>query len=581
MPERVPNHKFHRWLLSAMRYEAQWRHDNQQCYEYYDGDQWTPEERLDIEARGQQPTVINTIQPTVDMIRSIEVDRRADFQVVGREESDDSMAQLLTALLKQVFDVCNLDYYQSEAFREALIGGRGWLECSVHPDENGRDQIKIAQIPWEQIYLDPFSREPDGSDAAFLIRVKWVDRNVCKALFPEAADLIDSVFDDDYHGQEYAAQMDAGERGDDWYYDVKAQRVKICECFYMVPEMKTVQVMDEETGKKKGRRIFVRTLHHVIFSDEIILKGSAENDAANEDPTGINMYPFVPVHCTRERNGRPRGVVKGLVSIQDQLNKLNSKFLWQMAVNRLIAEEGAVQNLDEAHEEMQKPDGMVILNEGGLAKVRVDDKYRDLSYMSNHLSFLLATEQRISGVNDSMLGLGSQGERSGTMQATRISQGAAMQATVLENLYFARQRVAQVCLRLMGRHYTDYRVLRITQPNGMTDEYKFNWRVVGEDGQERILNRIEDTLEYDVIMKKVPPFTSVRERTLQMFSEVMKTGVIPPPVAVKILLSLADIPGKQDLMLEVENFYKEQQAAAQAAQGAVPQQPPAAQAIPG
>ena len=72
---------------------------------------------------------------------------------------------------------------------------------------------------------------------------------------------------------------------------------------------------------------------------------------------------------------------------------------------------------------------------------------------------------------------------------------------------------------------------------------------------------IGDTLYYDVVLKRVPPFTSMRERTLQMFSEVMKTGVIPPQVAGKLMLMLADIPNREDLILEVENFYKGQQPA--------------------
>ena len=81
----------------------------------------------------------------------------------------------------------------------------------------------------------------------------------------------------------------------------------------------------------------------------------------------------------------------------------------------------------------------------------------------------------------------------------------------------------------------------------------------GPDGG--LLMEIGDTLYYDVVLKRVPPFTSMRERTLQMFSEVMKTGVIPPQVAGKLMLMLADIPNREDLILEVENFYKGQQPA--------------------
>lgn len=555
--ERAPSHKFDRWLRSAQRFEEKWRKSNQQCFQYYDGEQWTPEEAGEIEERGQQATAFNTIRPTVDMVCAQEVERRCDIQVCGREESDDNKAQLMTALLKHVFDVCNLEYYHSICFKEAAIGGRSWLEAGMYTDERGKDMVRIEHVPWENVYLDPYSRKPDASDARFIIKVKWVDRDVLKSLFPEKAEDIDSTFDDDYKGQEYEAQNQASDRGQAFYYDIKNQRVKVCECWYTVPEKRTVKLLNELTGAEEEKVVNVQAVHFVIFADDLILRGSAESDSANKNPLGIDLYPLIPVYCMRDRNGRPKGIVKDLIDIQDQLNKLNSKFLWTIASNRIIMEEGAALDADEFREEMQKPDGLGILADGGLSKIRVDEKYRDLSYISNHFQFLLSMEQRISGVNDSMLGFGGTNERSGIMQSTRISQGAAMQTTILENMYFSKQRAALVLLRLIGKYYTDYRVVRVTQPNGLTDNFEFNIPERDEAGNPtgRILNKIEDTLYYDVILKKVPPFSSLRERQLTIFAEVLKSNVIPAPIAGKMMIGLSDMPNKQDLILELENFY--------------------------
>jgi len=568
--ESAITHKFDRWLRSAQRFEEDWRHSNEMCFQYYDGEQWTENEKVAIEERGQQPTVINTIRPTIDMVCAQEVERRADIQVCGREESDDNMAQLLTALLKHVFDECNFEYYHSQGFKEAAIGGRSWLEAKVKTDERGKDMVSVHHVPWENVYLDPYSRKPDASDARFIIKIKWVDRDTLKVLYPAKAEEIDSVFDDDYHGQEYEAQNKASDRGDDWYYDPKTQRVKVCECWYTKPTKEKVEILNETTGKKESKEIFKQKVHHVIFSDEIMLEGSATDDKLNVNPLKVDIFPLVPIYCMRDRFGRPKGIVRDLVDLQDQINKLNSKFLWTVAANRVIVEEGAVRDEDELREEMQKPDGLAILNEGGLAKMRVDDKYRDLSYMSNHLNFLLQTEQRISGVNDSMLGLGGTNERSGIMQNTRINQGAAMQTTILENMYFSKQRMALVILRLIGHFYTDYRVVRITQPNGLTDNYEFNLPQKDEEGNViGILNKIDDTLYYDVILKKVPPFNSMRDRMLTIFSEILKSNVIPAPIAGKMMIMLSDMPNKEDLILELENFYQAQAQATMAPAGAV------------
>jgi hypothetical protein len=165
-----------------------------------------------------------------------------------------------------------------------------------------------------------------------------------------------------------------------------------------------------------------------------------------------------------------------------------------------------------------------------------------------------------------MLGLGGTNERSGVMQSTRISQGASMQTSILENMFYARECVARVILKLIGKYYTDYRVIQITEPNGTRVNYEFNKKESFIDNatgevKQNILFQIENILYYDVILKRVPPFTSIKERQMQIFAEVLKTGTLPPEIAGKIMLGLSDLPNKQDLLLEMQNIMGEQQQA--------------------
>ena len=571
MAERVPDHKFDRWMRSAQKFEEEWRKGNQQNFEYLDGEQWSEGERYAIESRGQQPTVINTVLPTVDMVCAVASQQQADIQVIGRESSDENLATLLTGLLKHVLDNCHYDYQEKIGIRESYIGGRSWFEVGIFTDERGKDLIKVDHIPWENVYLDPFSRKPDASDARFIIKAKWLDRDVVKSLFPEAEHLIDSVFEDDYHGQEYEAQLNSTGRSE-FYWDAKSNRVRVCECYYKRPEKVKIKILNEDTGKEQEKEIIKDVLHYVIFADEVILQGSATEHGQNKPDLDIDAYPLIPMYCRRDRKGRPAGIVRNLIDLQDQINKLQSKFMWTLMSNRLIVEDGACDDLETVREEYQRPDGVVKLNSGGLSKIRVDDKYRDLSYMSNHLNFLLMTEQRISGVNDSMLGLGGTNERSGVMQSTRISQGASMQTVMLENMFYARECVARVILKLIGRYYTDYRIMQVTEPNGERVNYEFNRKeksvdpVTGEV-QEKILNKIENILYYDVILKRVSPFTNLKERQMQIFSEVLKTGTLPPEISGKIMLELSDLPNKQDLIMQMQGIQDQQrQMAAMQAQ---------------
>lgn len=550
-------HKFHRMLSEAMRYESDYRKRNEELFDYYDGAQWSDEESAIIESRGQQPTVINIISPTIDMLKALERDRDPDIQVVGREGGDDDKARVMTELLKHVFDASQFNYYDSAAFTEAMICGRGWLGVNVRRDETGKNQIYAEHIPWEEVYIDPFHRKPDGSDARYMIRVTWIDRDTARKIYKDKGDLINSVFSDNYSGIEDTAQNKAGERGFEFsYYDSSSHRVMICECYYTVPTYVDKKVLNERTGKEEKIKVFIQQVHRVVFSDEIILKGDAEDDEKNTSTLGINFFPWVPVYVSRSRKGEPVGVVKKLIDLQSQINKLNSKFIWCISANRVIMEENATRDPNEFADQMQRPDGLGLLNEGAIQKYRVEENFRDLSYISGHVNFLLAMCQRISGVNDSMLGFGGVNERSGTIQAARISQGATMQTSMLENLYFSRVQIARIVLRLIGKWYTDYRIVRVTAETENVSFLEFN--KLNESGQ--LTNEIEDMLNYDVFFKKSAPFSTVRDRQMQLFSEVFKTGVFPPQIASKLMVLWSeDIPNKGAILAEIESYFQQQQ----------------------
>ena len=55
MDNRILNHKFHRWLVNAENFERDWRKRNQRNFDFYDGDQWTADEKETLINRGQQP----------------------------------------------------------------------------------------------------------------------------------------------------------------------------------------------------------------------------------------------------------------------------------------------------------------------------------------------------------------------------------------------------------------------------------------------------------------------------------------------------------------------------------------------
>jgi len=531
-------------FVDAQLYQEAWRERNNNHFSYYDGDQWTEPEKATLEARGQQATVLNICRPTVDMVCAMYSQRKSDYQVVGREMSDDELAGVLTELLKQAYDQNDYDYYEGQFFRTGVVGGMGWMQVSVKKDELDQHQIHVDHIPWEEVFWDPYFRKPDGSDARYIIRQIWMDRDTVVKRWPNKGEELNVYFDayrEDFEGQEYAAQTNTGS-GEFAYYDHRNRRVAINEVWYR-----------DADGK----------MRHCIYTGTVFLKGS-EEDSDNEMPYSANgqqleTFPLVPFIASRNRKGEPQGIVEWILPIQDTLNKVYSKWQWNICTRQVVMEEDAADDPDQVRAEVAKPNGLVMLRPGAGGKFQILKNIEESAHLSGMMQFLVGMGQRVSGVNDALLGMGGVNARSAEQEASRLLQGAQMQTAMLENLMFSKKRIAHVILRLMGLYYTDERTVRITQPNGTHEYYLLNEEYEGADGNP-IFYEIKDILRYDVVLKPVPQYSTVRQNTMTSIVEAAKSGALPPEIAAKLIIELVDLPDKQRIIQELEAYQQQQMA---------------------
>ena len=69
------------------------------------GRQWTKEQEEVLKARGQAPIVVNRIHPAVEAAKSMLTANRPAFRVAPREDSDNKVAQVISALLSYMYDI--------------------------------------------------------------------------------------------------------------------------------------------------------------------------------------------------------------------------------------------------------------------------------------------------------------------------------------------------------------------------------------------------------------------------------------------------------------------------------------------
>ena len=82
-----------------------WARQAKEDKEFRLGRQWTVEQEETLKSRGQAPIVVNRIHPAVEAAKSMLTANRPSFRVAPREDSDNKISQVMSALLSYMYDI--------------------------------------------------------------------------------------------------------------------------------------------------------------------------------------------------------------------------------------------------------------------------------------------------------------------------------------------------------------------------------------------------------------------------------------------------------------------------------------------
>lgn len=556
------------WRTEAGDLQRLSRFEQMKDHDFYDGDQWDAEDVLVLKERGQMPLVFNTIKPTVDWLIGTERRTRVDYRVLPREKNDTEGAEYKTALLKYISDVNRLQYARSRAFSDAVKCGVGWMEIGVRSDPT-EEPLYTGYEDWRNIWHDQLSTEPDLSDARFVCREKYVDLDVAMAMFPDRHDVLmasaisggNYSLSDTNMLDDVDAERDIYEAGSG-ILDQCRTRVKLIECWYRQiwngkivrgeslgtldgsiydPSMKSMAALVEEGHATvyDAVRMQVRCM---IYCD-----GGVLQDAMS--PYRHNRFPFVPVWGFRKKRGNvPYGVVRGIIDPQSDLNKRRSKALHILSTAQVIADEDAVEDWDEAMDEVSRPDGLVKIKKGSMFEIQRTDKLAEehVMLMNDDRRYIEST----GGVTDEMMGRESNAQ-SGKAILARQDQGHAVTAELFDNLRMSMQLAGEIMLSLVEQYYTERKTIRILGDRGQAQYMTVNEEQ--EDGS--VLNDITER-QADFQVDAMNYSASVRQA---MFESMMNLlGQIGNPdiamALLDIIIDVSDLPGKDEMVQRIRGI---------------------------
>lgn len=556
----------HGRLISYYRQELDRQEENRAEMatdeDYYDNIQWSQEDADALKERGQAPLVYNVISQSVNWIIGSEKRGRSDFKVLPRRKDGGKAAERKTALLKYLSDVNLLAFERSLAFEEAAKAGIGWLESQIQDADDG-EPIYSGAESWRNIIFDSTYRRLDMSDCRYIFRVKWVDLDVAIALFPDrkaqlemaASDGYDTWGADDSDGdeamdsQEYERSMSGGTRD----ATHNRRRVRLIEAWFRIPEQVEKlkgwqsdfrgEVYDPNDERhaleiQEGRATIAKSammrMHcAVMTTTDMLVHGPS--------PYRHNRFPFTPIWgFRRARDGMPYGVIRWMRGMQDDVNKRMSKALYILSSNKVVMDEGAVEDIEEFREEVARPDAVITKKPGKALEINVDRELAPahLELASRSINMI----QQVGGVTDELLGR-STNAVSGVAVQARQEQGSVATNKLFDNLRLAFQQHGEKELSLIEQFMTQEKQFRITNARG-TPEY-----VAVNDGLPE--NDITRT-KADFIVDEAEWRATMRQAAVQQLLEL--AAKLPPQVTMTMLDLLVenmDIPNRDELVKRI------------------------------
>jgi len=512
--------------------------------DFYDNIQWSEDDAAELEARGQLPLVYNVISASVDWVLGTEKRTRTDFKVLPRRKEASKPAERKTQLLKYLADVNRSPFHDSDAFGDAVKVGLGWLEDSLDTDSE-REPITHRYESWRHMLHDSMSGARDVEDGRYIFRSKWVDLDIACAMFPKRSRLIemsadegddfmslDSFGDEAMDQKEIELEQNTSGRVIDNVSGYQRRRVRLIEGWVKIPtKIQRIKggAFDRELydpysaghveSVESGEAEIVERMSMRVYVGIFTVKGMLYFGAS---PYRHNRFPFTAVWGKRRgRDGLPYGLIRGLKGMQVDVNKRASKALFILSTNKIVMDEGAVDDIEELRQEAARPDAIIEKKPGKELELNAD---RDLAQW--HVELMGRSIQLIqstSGVTDENLGRKTNAV-SGIAIERRQDQGSLATLGYFDNYRFAKQVHGEKQLSMVEQFVDERKAFRITNMRGAPEYIEVN------DGLPE--NDIIRT-KADFIIDEQDWRATLRQASVDQLLETLSR--FPPEVSLQIL----------------------------------------------
>jgi hypothetical protein len=523
------------------------------CDRYYRGEQWEAADVAALDDQGRPALTINTILPTINTVVGEQSTRRADIRFKPRGSGMQDVADVLTKVFSQISDNNKMEWVESQVFTDGLVQDRGWFDVRLDFTDHIQGEVRVTAKDPLDIIIDPDAKEYDPRNWNEIFETKWMSieqieeqygqdkadqlrviSEVGSTLGSDSMDYMEERYGDAYEG-EYSSGLYSGnpeaEKTLRAIRVIERQYYKLKDCMvYVDPVTGDERDVPYDWSEKKKKEFAdqfglyivtkkVRKVRWTVTADMVVLHDDWS------PYSHFTLVPFFPYF----RRGKPFGMVRNLLSPQEQLNKISSQELHIVnttANSGWIVESGSLSGMTaDDLEEHGAETGLVLEYNRGSSppgKIPPNQIPTGLDRISQKAALNI---KQISGVSDAMLGSDSP-EVSGVAIQAKQNRGITMIQVPLDNLTKSRKYLAEKVLEVIQRYYTEERLIQITDEN---DPFKGSVPLLVNQmtPEGRIVNDLT-VGEYDVVVDTAPSRDNFDEVQFAEAIELRRAGVPIP-----------------------------------------------------
>lgn len=484
------------------------RRDAERDRDYYDGIQYTSEEVETLRQRKQPIVVSNRIKPKIDALLGFAKKKQMQPKAFPRTPKHEEEADSVTDAVRFACDQARFDVVRMDAAEDLFIYGTMAATVTVAM-RGGKPDIQITHVPWDRFYYDPHSRKRDFSDAAYKGVVLWMDDSEAKRL--GKPEVVEACYGDtDGEGETYDDRPRVA------WSDKKRKRIRV------------LQHRWREGGQ---------------WMTAILCKGGFLRDPQASPYVNEHGEPecdLIAACAYIDRENNRYGDVRQMISPQDEINKRRSKALHLLNSQKIIADMGAVTDVEATRREMAKPDGYAEILPGSRFEV-----VEQQALVAGQFQLLQEAKAEIdaSGVDPALSG--DTTAPSGRAQEMLAQMGLAEKEVTFSALQDWCWRVYRATWNRIKQYWTEERWIRVTDDERNLRWVALNQRAVDEMGQETVQNAVGE-LDVDIILEDGPDSVTVQAEQFQQLVELKKAD--PNAIPTDAIIEASQLRNKEQLL---------------------------------